>query len=107
MAAVTELVEDIYTSSETAIAILNDLLQFEHLDAGTFSLEQSWQPLMNLLRGKLNWAMILAEKKDVYLNVTDRTIATEYGPAHEGVVGLTPDAFMLDIESNHLTISLT
>lgn len=29
-----ELIEDIYTASETAIAILNDLLHYEHMDAG-------------------------------------------------------------------------
>ena len=29
-----ELVEDIFTSSESAINILNDLLNYEHLDAG-------------------------------------------------------------------------
>lgn len=29
-----ELIEDIYTASETAISILNDLLHYEHMDAG-------------------------------------------------------------------------
>jgi len=29
-----ELLEDIYSASETAIQILNDLLHYEHMDAG-------------------------------------------------------------------------
>ena len=77
--------EDIFSSSESAILILNDLLQYENLDAGgethemkpeimvmnerfcvlllttgTFSLDQNWQPLLRLLAGKLKWAAILA-----------------------------------------------
>ena len=68
-----ELIEDIYTASETAIAILNDLLHYEHMDAGTksvyilvdnikvctpgtFQLEQVKRPLNGLLEGKLHWA---------------------------------------------------
>jgi hypothetical protein len=74
-------VEDIFSSSESAIVILNDLLQYENLDAGnsqtgwkilpfylvyspfpvgTFSLDQTWQPLLRVLVGKLKWAAILA-----------------------------------------------
>ena len=29
-----ELIEDIYSASETAIEILNDLLHYEHMDSG-------------------------------------------------------------------------
>ena len=34
----SDLLEDIFSSSETAILILNDLLQYENLDAGTESI---------------------------------------------------------------------
>jgi len=33
-----ELVEDIFAASDTAINILNDLLDYEHMDAGTVAL---------------------------------------------------------------------
>jgi len=88
-----ELIEDIYTASETAIAILNDLLHYEHMDAGTksvyilvdnikvctpgtFQLEQVKRPLNGLLEGKLHWATILAAKKKINLAILDYTVAT-------------------------------
>lgn len=71
-----ELIDDIYSASETAIEILNDLLHYEHMDAGTFNLELSWRPLSGFLKDKLNWAAILAEKKHVDLQIVDSTVAT-------------------------------
>ena len=38
-----ELVEDVYVSINSAIQILSDLLQYESIDAGTFTLEKSRQ----------------------------------------------------------------
>ena len=38
-----ELVQDVYISINSAIQILSDLLQYESIDAGTFSLERSRQ----------------------------------------------------------------
>ena len=46
---------------------------------GTFSLDQTWKPLNQVLAGKLNWAYILAEKNKVTLTVTDSTVASEFG----------------------------
>lgn len=80
------LIEDIYSSSETAIEILNDLLHYEHMDAGTFNLELCWRPLARLLEGKLHWAAILAEKKGVQLVVLDDTIASEFGIDSTGLL---------------------
>lgn len=74
-----ELMDDIYSASETAIEILNDLLHYEHMDAGTFNLELSWRPLARLLQSKLNWAAILAEKSSVNLKIFDSTVASEFG----------------------------
>jgi signal transduction histidine kinase len=36
-AEIIELIEDIFSASESAIYILNDLLEYEHLDAGTIN----------------------------------------------------------------------
>ena len=71
--------DDIYSASETAIEILNDLLHYEHMDAGTFNLELSWRSLTGLLRSKLHWAAILAEKSLVNLKIFDSTVASEFG----------------------------
>jgi len=80
-----ELIEDIYTASETAIAILNDLLHYEHMDAGTFQLEQIMKPLSGILEGKLNWATILTKKKKINLAILDFTVATnsEFSPSNK------------------------
>jgi len=40
-----ELIQDVYTSSNNAIYVLSDLLQYENIDAGTFSLDRSRQML--------------------------------------------------------------
>jgi len=69
--SVFELIDDMQYAGETAINILNDLLHYEHMDAGTLKLEQSWKPLDHLFAGKLKWATILAEKKHVNLTITD------------------------------------
>eukprot|EP00597_Dinobryon_sp_UTEXLB2267_P018401 CAMPEP_0201112880 /NCGR_PEP_ID=MMETSP0812-20130820/77514_1 /ASSEMBLY_ACC=CAM_ASM_000668 /TAXON_ID=98059 /ORGANISM="Dinobryon sp., Strain UTEXLB2267" /LENGTH=717 /DNA_ID=CAMNT_0047376309 /DNA_START=781 /DNA_END=2938 /DNA_ORIENTATION=- len=74
-----ELIEDMQSAGETAVNILNDLLQYENMDAGTLNLEQSWKPLTNLLQGKLKWVSILAAKKNVNLSITDSTTASEFG----------------------------
>ena len=37
-----ELVEDIFSASESAIYILNDLLEYEHLDAGDTEITHSF-----------------------------------------------------------------
>jgi len=34
--SIFELIDDIFLASETAINILNDLLHYEHIDAGAF-----------------------------------------------------------------------
>jgi len=62
-----DLIVDMQSAAETAISILNDLLQYENMDAGTLKLDLSWKPLKRLLQGKLNWASILAAKKNVNL----------------------------------------
>jgi len=40
-----DLNDEIFVANESAIAILNDLLHYESIDAGKFSLEFSWKPL--------------------------------------------------------------
>mmetsp|Transcript_7422 Transcript_7422/g.11064 ORF Transcript_7422/g.11064 Transcript_7422/m.11064 type:complete len:551 (-) Transcript_7422:274-1926(-) len=74
-----ELVEDIFAASGSAISILNDLLNYEHIDAGTFKLDMKYVPLLRLFDDKLNWARLMARSKDVIFSVVDATDATEFG----------------------------
>ena len=79
-----DMLEHIYSASQAAIDILNDLLQYEHIDSGSFRLELCWRPVANFLKNKLDWAKELAAKRNVQLTIEDRTLA-----AFEGGVGLT------------------
>mmetsp|Transcript_17069 Transcript_17069/g.23459 ORF Transcript_17069/g.23459 Transcript_17069/m.23459 type:complete len:922 (+) Transcript_17069:41-2806(+) len=74
-----ELVEDIFTSSESAINILNDLLSYEYIDAGIFDLELSYKPLMQLFEGQLQWAELLAKSSGISFIIVDETVSTESG----------------------------
>ena len=92
-----ELIQHIFSSSESAIDILNDLLQYEQIDAGScierplnnntlmctvlvptgiFKLEQSWRGLDGSFHNKLSWAQILADRSNVALSIEDSTLAT-------------------------------
>eukprot|EP01036_Dinobryon_divergens_P024817 gene24817-33299_t len=72
------------TAAGPTIVFLNDLT-FNRVYSpslfpiGTFSLDQTWQPLFRVLVGKLKWAAILAEKNRVSLTVSDSTLASEFG----------------------------
>ena len=68
-----EMLEHIYSASEAAIDVLNDLLQYEHIDSGAFKLELCWRPVANFLESKLDWAKALAAKKNILLTIEDRT----------------------------------
>jgi len=94
-----DLVEDIFAASGSAISILNDLLNYEHIDAGnvcylkrtfnrndwtvqligTFKLEMEYLPLLRLFDDKLNWARLMARSKGIAFSVEDATDATESG----------------------------
>ena len=91
--SIFDLIDDMQSAGETSVSILNDLLNYEHMDSGkcarlyrithseidllgTLKLEQSWKPLDQLLAGKLQWATILAEKKHVNLTISDTTKAS-------------------------------
>ena len=68
-----EMLGHIYSASQTMIDVLNDLLQYEHIDSGAFKLELCWRPVANFLESKLDWAKALAAKKNILLTIEDRT----------------------------------
>eukprot|EP01037_Dinobryon_pediforme_P035710 gene35710-42238_t len=58
-----EMIEQIFSASEMAINILDDLLNYEHMDSGTFNLDLSWSSVARFLENSFGWAMMLAAKK--------------------------------------------
>jgi len=42
---VLELVDEVFIANESAIAVLDNLLNYESIDAGQFTLEFVWKPL--------------------------------------------------------------
>jgi hypothetical protein len=88
------MVRNIFAASGTAIHILNDLLHYEHIDAGelpknalvmlmglfrdygmlgTFKLELAVHPLMNFLGKNIDWAKMLAADKNITILTEDNT----------------------------------
>ena len=72
-----EMLGHIYSASQTMIDVLNDLLQYEHIDSGSFRLQLCWRPVANFLKNKLDWAKVLAAEKNIQLSIEDRTSAFE------------------------------
>eukprot|EP00597_Dinobryon_sp_UTEXLB2267_P018742 CAMPEP_0201113918 /NCGR_PEP_ID=MMETSP0812-20130820/78106_1 /ASSEMBLY_ACC=CAM_ASM_000668 /TAXON_ID=98059 /ORGANISM="Dinobryon sp., Strain UTEXLB2267" /LENGTH=617 /DNA_ID=CAMNT_0047377495 /DNA_START=109 /DNA_END=1962 /DNA_ORIENTATION=- len=75
---VLELVEDIFSASDSAINILNDLLNYEHLDAGTFRLDLTWTRLCSDFGNRLKWTVLMAKKKNIELRIVDETELNKY-----------------------------
>ena len=48
-AEVLELVDEVFVANENAISILDNLLNYESIDAGQFTLEFTWKPLHQFL----------------------------------------------------------
>eukprot|EP00597_Dinobryon_sp_UTEXLB2267_P014201 CAMPEP_0170106806 /NCGR_PEP_ID=MMETSP0020_2-20130122/5603_1 /TAXON_ID=98059 /ORGANISM="Dinobryon sp., Strain UTEXLB2267" /LENGTH=425 /DNA_ID=CAMNT_0010331223 /DNA_START=272 /DNA_END=1545 /DNA_ORIENTATION=+ len=71
--AIMELMEDISAASTTAICILDDLLNYENIDAGSFKLDLSWKPLVKNFGQNLKWVELLAARKSVNCEIIDET----------------------------------
>ena len=76
--SVLELLQDIYFASETAIEILNEMLQFEHMDSGTFKLECVVTQLFKCFENRLNSFKYMAAKKSIELTIEDLAQVSEF-----------------------------
>jgi signal transduction histidine kinase len=76
--AILDLLGDINFGCNTAIEILNDMLQYEHIDSGIFKLELSVVPLMNIFMGRLEAYKYMASNKNISLKIEDFIHASEY-----------------------------
>eukprot|EP00597_Dinobryon_sp_UTEXLB2267_P002513 CAMPEP_0170059442 /NCGR_PEP_ID=MMETSP0019_2-20121128/1716_1 /TAXON_ID=98059 /ORGANISM="Dinobryon sp., Strain UTEXLB2267" /LENGTH=737 /DNA_ID=CAMNT_0010264689 /DNA_START=629 /DNA_END=2842 /DNA_ORIENTATION=+ len=94
-----DLLEDIFAASDSAITILNDLLNYEHLDSGNFKLDMSYKPLLRAFEGKLKCAELMAKQKGMDFSVEDETTATE-GGILKGVLRRAGTVNDIDLEMN-------
>ncbi len=70
--SIKNLVADVYDSSQTAIQLLNDLLQYENIEANTFQLDLSWKSIPNLCGIKIIKTLsLLVDKYNLKLIVDD------------------------------------
>ena len=76
--AILNLLDDIFSASNAAIEILNDMLHYEHLDSGTFKLELALTPLQNVFAGRLEAYKYMALKKNIHFHIEDLVQASEY-----------------------------
>eukprot|EP01036_Dinobryon_divergens_P035639 gene35639-46228_t len=75
---VWELLDDIHFASNTAIEILNDMLQYEHIDSGTFKLDMAVLPLVEAFKGRLGAYRFMASKKNISLLIEDHVQVSEF-----------------------------
>jgi len=88
---VRELLEDIYFASNTAIDILNDMLQYEHIDSGTFKLDMAVMPLLDAFRRRLSAYKFMASKKNISLSIEDHVGVSEFYGSDDVELANHPD----------------
>ena len=76
--SILDLLSDINFANNNAIEILDDMLQYEHIDSGIFKLELTVSPLQGLFVGRLEAYKYMAAKKDVTLVIKDLVNVSEY-----------------------------
>ena len=76
--SILDLLSDINFANNNAIEILDDMLQYEHIDSGIFKLELAVSPLQGLFVGRLEAYKYMAAKKDVTLVIKDLVNVSEY-----------------------------
>ena len=76
--SVVGLLQDIYFASNTAIEILNEMLQYEHIDAGTFKLECAVVPLLGAFFGRMDSFKFMLSSKKIALHIEDLIQVSEF-----------------------------
>ena len=71
-------VDSIYYANETALSIMNDLLQYENIDTGTFKLNQRNISLKNIFKGRFKPLQYLAQKYQLELIIFDEIGTSEF-----------------------------
>jgi signal transduction histidine kinase len=79
------LLQDIFFASSAAIEILNDMLQYEHIDSGTFKLECAVVSMLQVFAGRLNGFKFMLANKNITMRIEDHVQVSEfYSPNEDG-----------------------
>ena len=77
--------QDIYIASSAAIDILNDMLQYEHIDSGTFKLDCAIVSMVRAFAGRMDGFKFLLASKNIALKIEDQAQVSEfYSPNEDG-----------------------
>ena len=78
------LLQDIFFASSAAIEILNDMLQYEHIDSGTFKLDCAVVPMPQAFAGRMDSFKFMLANKNITLHIEDLAQVSEfYSPTTE------------------------
>ena len=72
------LLQDIYFASSAAIEILNDMLQYEHIDSGTFKLDCAVVSILRAFAGRMDGFKFMLTNKNITLHIEDLAQVSEY-----------------------------
>lgn len=104
----TELLQGIVTSSQSAIDMLNDLLFYENIDAGLFTLEIENLRVFKLFKeDKLSSLKMLTRSYDLDLEIIDRANATGIEKDSLNNTGNLSIKTRNMIQKSHLQIDIT
>ena len=72
------LLQDIFFASSAAIEILNDMLQYEHIDSGTFKLDCAAVSLVQAFAGRMDGFKFILANKNISLAIEDQAQVSEF-----------------------------
>lgn len=97
-----DLTGDILDNSESAVTILNDLLNYDKIETGTFQLEIGLVPIWDLVRKTVSSFDIQARKRNVALNFTMEQSQTNADSDVEQQT--TPDFALLNVVGDDMRL---
>ena len=82
------LLQDIFFASSAAIEILNDMLQYEHIDSGTFELDCAAVSLVQAFAGRMEGFKFMLANKNIAMHIEDHAQVSEfYSPTASQLLG--------------------
>ena len=78
LSSTLSLLQDIYFASSAAIDILNDMLQYEHIDSGTFKLDCAAVSIVRAFAGRMDGFKFLLSAKNIALKIEDHAQVSEF-----------------------------
>jgi len=76
--ATLSLLQEIFFASSAAIEILDDMLQYEHIDSGTFKLDCVAVPMLQAFTGRMDGFKFMLANKNIGLHIEDAAQVSEF-----------------------------